>query len=135
MNTIELGPYINFQGRAREAMEFYQKVLGGTLDLQTMDAQGVARPAGPGDGIMYSRLDADGTHIIGVDGRPDFPPKAGDNIAIALRGTDKDHLTEVFNGLAEGGMIKMPLTRQSWGDHLGYLMDKFGINWVVSIAG
>src|SRR2546421_510836 len=73
MSKIQLSPYINFQGRACEAMEFYQSVLGGDLDLQTMDEQGQSKPAGPGDSIMYSRLDADGVLIIGVDGRPDFP--------------------------------------------------------------
>jgi PhnB protein len=132
MNTMQLSPYINFQGRAREAMEFYQSVLGGNLDLETVDEQGATRPAGPGDRIMYSRLDAEGMTIIGVDG---YPPTVGDNIAIALRGTDKDRLYRVFSGLAEGGTIKMPLTTQSWGDDVGYLMDKFGISWVVDIHG
>lgn len=48
MSQQYLGPYINFQGRAREAMEFYQKVLGGKLDLQTMNERGVPKPAGSG---------------------------------------------------------------------------------------
>ena len=46
MNKIQLSPYINFQGRAREAMEFYQKVFGGNLDLQTSDERGAPKPAG-----------------------------------------------------------------------------------------
>jgi len=50
-----LSPYVNFQGRAREAMEFYQKVLGGTLDLQAADQTGTPKPAGPGDRIMHAR--------------------------------------------------------------------------------
>ena len=54
-------------------------------------------------------------------------------MAIALGGTDKDRLTKIFGYLAEGGTIKMPLTPQSWGD-VGYLVDKFGINWMVNIA-
>jgi PhnB protein len=133
MSKIELSPYVNFQGRAREAMEFYQKVLDGNLVLQTVDERGVSRPAGPGDSIMYSRLEAEGVRIIGVDGRPDFPPTVGDNMALALGGTDKDRLTQIFNGLAEGGRIKMPLTEQPSGTNVGYLLDKFGINWMVNI--
>lgn len=133
MSDIQISPYINFQGRAREAMEFYQKVLGGDLDLQTMDAQGGVRPAAPGDNIMYSRLEAGDVVIIGVDGRPEFPAQVGDNVAVALGGTDTDRLTQIFAELAEGGVTKMPLRHQPWGGSIGWLTDRFGINWVVSI--
>src|SRR5437762_1112594 len=111
MNKIQLSPYINFQGRAREAMEFYQKVFGGNLDLQTSDERGAPKPAGEGDRIMYSRLEAEGVLIIGVDG---YPATVGDNIAIALGGTDRDQLTKIFGDLAESGTVKMPLTAQPW---------------------
>jgi len=47
-----LSPYINFQGRAREGMEFYQQAFGGKLDLQTMDLKGAPKPAGPEDRIQ-----------------------------------------------------------------------------------
>jgi PhnB protein len=133
MSQQYLCPYINFQGRAREAMEFYQKVLGGNLDLQTSNEQGAPKPAGPGDSITHSRLEADGAVIIGVDGHPDYPAKVGDNIGIALGGTDKNRLTKIFNDLAEGGKIKMPLAEQSGGAEVGWLTDKFAFNWMVSI--
>src|SRR2546423_776113 len=115
MSKIQLSPYINFQGRAREAMEFYHEVLGGSLDLQTLDEQGVSRAAGPGDSIAYSRLQADGVLIIAVDGHPNYPAKVGENVAIALGGTDRDRLTKIFNDLAEGGKNKMPPAEQPWG--------------------
>jgi PhnB protein len=133
MSKIQLSPYVNFQGRAREAMEFYHKLLGGKLDLQTLDEQGVVKPAGPGDSIRHSRLEADGAIIIGSDGHPDYPAKVGDNLAIALGGMDKDRLTKIFNGLAEGGKLQMPLAKQPWGAEVGWLTDKFGIHWTVSI--
>ncbi len=133
MSKIQLSPYVNFQGRAREAMEFYHKVLGGNLDLQTLNEQGVSKPAGPGDRIMHARLEADGALIIASDGHPDYPAKVGENMAIALGGTDKDRLTKIFNDLAEGGKIKMPLTEQPWGADVGWLSDKFGMNWMVNI--
>jgi PhnB protein len=133
MSKQYLSPYINFAGRAREAMEFYHHVLGGNLDLQTSSEQGVPKPAAPGDSIMHSRLEADGALIMGVDGHPDYPAKVGDNMAIALGGTDKGRLTKIFNDLAEGGRIKMPLAEQSGGAHVGWFTDKFGINWMVSI--
>ena len=130
MSRQYLGPYINFQGRAREAMEFYHGVLGGKLDLQTSNEQGALKPAGPEDRITHAQLEADGVHIIATDGHPDYPAKVGENVAVALGGTDKDRLTEMFKDLAEGGRIKMALTSSSG---QGYLLDKFGINWVVIV--
>lgn len=133
MSTFQLSPYINFRGKAREAMEFYHQALGGALDLHTMDEQGASKPAGPGDRITHARLEAGGAVIMGSDGHPDYPPTVGDNMAVSLGGTDKDRLTAAFNALAEGGYIKMPLTEQSWGGALGWFTDKFGINWMVSV--
>jgi PhnB protein len=133
MSKRYLGPYVNFQGRAREAMQFSHRLLGGNLELQTTDKQGVAKPAGPGDSITHSMLEAEGVLIIGSDGHPDYPAKVGDNMGIALGGTDKLRLTNIFNGLAEGGRIKGPMARQSWGADVGWVTDKFGITWVVSI--
>lgn len=97
-----LSPYINFQGRAREAMEFYQKALGGKLDMQTSDEQGVPKPAGPGDRITNARLEADGALILGTDGHPNYPAKVGENVAIAMGGTDAGRLIKIFNALGEG---------------------------------
>ena len=123
MSKIQLSPYVNFQGRAREAMEFYEKALGGKADLQT----------GPDGRVGYARLEADGALIVGSDGHPKFAPTVGDNMAIALNGTDKEQLSKAFTALAEGGQLKGPLTKQRSGAEVGYLMDKFGINWIVSI--
>ena len=133
MSKIQLGNYINFAGRAREAMEFYHKVLGGNLILQTLNEHGAYKPAGPGDSIVNSRLEVDGAVIIDVDGHPDYPAKVGENMAAALDGTDKVRLTEMFNALAQGGNLKMPLTKQPWGAEVGWLTDKFGINWTLTI--
>ncbi len=133
MSTRYLGPYVNFQGRAREGMEFYQSALGGTLDLQSVDEQGAPRPAGPGERISNARLEADGLVILGTDGHPDYPAKAGDAMGIALGGTDRDRLTKVFTALADGGRTKMALTGQPGGAAVGWLTDRFGINWMVSI--
>jgi PhnB protein len=130
---IQSGPYVNFQGRAREAMEFYHTVLGGSLDLQTMNERGVSKPARPGDRITHARLDADGALIFASDGHPAYPAKVGEHIAVALSGTDTARLTRIFNDLAEGGHIKGPLTAHPGGADVGWLVDKFGINWMISI--
>jgi PhnB protein len=125
-----LSPYINFQGRAREGMEFYQKAFGGKLDLQTLDQKGAPKPAGPGDRITHASLEADGVRIVGTDGHPDFPAKVGENIALAFGASDKDFVTRTFNALGEGGNVKMRPSDQSGGT--GWLTDRFGVNWMVS---
>jgi PhnB protein len=124
MSKIQLTPFVNFQGRAREAMEFYKKVLGGKLDLQTSNEEGR---------IAYARLEADGAVILGSDGHPSYPAKVGENVAIALGGSDKPRLSKIFEGLAEGGRVQMPLTAQPGGAEVGWLADRFGIHWTVSI--
>src|SRR5262249_16655856 len=133
MSKIRLAIYVNFQGQAREALEFYHQVLGGNLELHTINEQGASKPAGPGDRIAHARLEADAALIIATDGRPDSPVKVGDNMAIALSGTDKDRVTTIFNDLAEGGRIKMPLTTQASGADVGWLADRFGISWMVTV--
>ena len=129
----QVGPYVNFQGRAREAMEFYQKVLGGKLDVQAVSPQGAPKAAGAGNRVSHARLEADGVLIIASDGRPSYPPTVGDHMAIALKGTDKGRITKIFNDLAAGGQVKGPLSAQPGGSEVGWLMDKFGINWMVTI--
>jgi PhnB protein len=134
MSKIQLNPFINFGGRAREALELYHKVLGGNLVLQTMNGKGTTRTAGPGDPIAYGRLEAEGVLIVGTDGHPSYPANWGDNVALSIGGTDKELLTRIFSGLSDGGQIKMPLTKQADGTQTGWFADRFGINWAVNIG-
>jgi PhnB protein len=131
-NGVRLAPYINFRGHCREAMELYQRVLGGSLRLFAVDEQGTPRPAGPGDRIAHAQLSADGATIVGSDGHPDYPPTVGDNIGISLSGSDRDRMAAAFEGLSDGGQVKMPLTDAAWGSS-GWLADRFGIVWSINV--
>jgi PhnB protein len=122
MEQVHVGPFINFQGRAREAMEFYQRALGGEVQLQE-----------DGGRINFARLELDGARIVGSDGHPNYPATVGDNIAVALSGRDRDRLTRAFETLAEGGQVKGRLRPQAPGAEVGYLLDRFGVNWIVTI--
>ena len=124
-----VAPYINFQGRAREAMELYQSVLGGKLELFAADEHGAPRPAESGDQIQHARLSGDGFLVIGSDGHPSYPPTSGDNIAIVLLGSDRAAMQASLEKLSEGGKVKMPLTEGPWGGAAAWLTDRFGINW------
>lgn len=125
----QIAPYINFQGRAREAMELYQSIVGGKLELYAADEHGTLRPAEPGDRIHHARLSGDGFLVIGSDGHPSYPPTTGDNMAIVLVGSDRAAMQAAFDKLAEGGQVKMPLKEGPWGGAAAWLTDRFGINW------
>lgn len=104
MSNLQLFPYVNFEGRAREALEFYHELLGGKLDLYTFSEKG-AKPAALGDSVMYARLEAEGVVIVGSDGRPGYPATVGDAVAFALHGTDTERITRIFERLGEGAQI------------------------------
>jgi PhnB protein len=135
MSTIAVSPYINFGGKAREAFEFYQKALGGELNLMAMNPGGAPKPAGANDSIMHGTLMlGDGVVIMGTDGMPEYPARVGENFAIALSGNDRDRLTKAFEMLGEGGNVKQTLKDESWGDTFGWVEDKFKVNWMVNIS-
>ena len=126
-------PYVNFQGRAREALEFYHDILGGKLTLFAVGPDGALKAAGPHDPIGYARLEAEGMRLFGSDGNPAWPATRGNNIAITLAGPDKDGMRKAFDALAAGGTVAMPLTEAPWGT-AGWLTDKFGITWNIDIV-
>ena len=132
MTRTHLAPYINFHGKAREAMEHYHKVLGGKLEMFAADEHGQPRPAAQGDRIMHAQLELDGVVVVASDGHPKYPAKVGEHIGLQIRGSDRAQLSGIFDGLADGGQVKMPLTDQPWGTS-GWLTDRFGINWNIDI--
>ncbi|GAA1398268.1 VOC family protein [Catellatospora coxensis] len=130
-----LNPYISFNGNAREAMEFYQGILGGNLTMSTFGEFG-DKDAPYADQIMHAMLESDaGYTLMASDTPPGMSYHPGDNITISLSGDDGDRLRGYWEKLTEGGTVGVPLEKQMWGDEFGALKDRFGINWMVNIAG
>ena len=131
-SDTKLHPYLNFKDQTKAAMTFYQSVLGGTLTMQTY------AEAHMGDStalIIHAELTNDFCTFFSSDGGEDHPVVIGTNVHMSLMGSDDALLTKFFNGLAEGGKVDMPLAKQFWGDTYGQLTDKFGVHWMVNIAG
>ena len=129
-----LNPYISFAGNAREAMEFYKQVFGGTLTLTTFGEYG--QPESPAaDKIMHGILETDsGYALMGADTPPGMEHNPGNNIAVSLSGDDGDELRGYWDKLSSGGTVAVPLEKQMWGDEFGMCVDQFGIAWMVNIG-
>lgn len=129
-----LNPYISFAGNARQAMEFYARVFGGNLTLNTFGQMG-DQDSPEADKIMHSTLEtSSGFTIMGADTPPGMAHNPGDNISVSLSGDDAAELRAYWEKLTDGGTISVPLEKQVWGDEFGLCVDQFGINWMVNIT-
>jgi len=133
--TNQLNPYLNFKNDAREAMEFYKSVFGGTLNLQTFKDFHASQDPSEDDKIMHSVLEADGITFMASDTPDRMEYQAGHtNFGMSLQGEDEAELSGYFKKLSAGGSVTMPLEKAAWGDTFGMVTDKFGISWLVNIT-
>jgi PhnB protein len=127
-----LNPCLNFQSGTRQAMEFYRDVFGGELVVNTFGEYG----GEPADGVMHAMLETPaGYTLMASDAPPGESVGQGGPITISISGDDTEELTGYFEKLSDGGSVIMALERQMWGDTFGMLVDRFGIGWMVNIAG
>lgn len=128
-----LNPYITFAGDARQAMEFYKEVFGGTLVLNTYAEFG-QKDTPLADKIMHGMLETpSGFTLMGAD-TPTDDHKPGNNISVALSGDDDAELRGYWDKLSEGATVTVPLEKQMWGDVFGMCTDRFGVTWMVDIS-
>ncbi|MBT2417038.1 VOC family protein [Streptomyces sp. ISL-22] len=128
-----LNPYITFAGDARQAMEFYKEVFGGTLVLNTYAEFG-QQDTPMADKIMHGMLEtSSGFTLMGAD-TPTDDHRPGNNIAVSLSGDDDAELRGYWEKLSEGASVTVPLEKQMWGDVFGMCTDRFGITWMVNIS-
>ncbi len=135
MSEIKLDPYLFFSGNCVEAMEFYKNIFGGKLTLMKfgdMPTEGMENPDEMKDKIMHGFLDAGDVRLMSSDSR-EASPKAT-KIELSLSGEDEERLTSYYDALCDGGTVRQPLVKASWGDTFGMLTDKFGIDWMVNIT-
>ena len=132
MDTM-LTPYLNFNGNAGEAMKFYHSVLGGELNMQTFGDVKMAKSPAEKDLIIHATLKSKALVFMASDTNPGRKAQFGDNVHMSITGPEGDMLTKIFNGLAKGGRVDMPLAKQFWGDTFGMLTDKYGVHWMVNI--
>jgi PhnB protein len=135
--AVQLDPYLSFgDGKARDAMEFYRSVFGGTLDVMTFgDQPDMGNDASLADKVMHSYLGGDnGIHLMGADTAPGMGEATASSTPCSLSGDDDGVLRGYWDALVDGGSVTVPLETAPWGDSFGMLTDKFGVPWLVNIS-
>jgi PhnB protein len=138
----KINPYLNFNGNTEEAFNFYKSVFGGEfaalMRFKDMppgeNCEGMKVAEHEMDKIMHIALPiGDGGILMATDGLESMGQnfKAGDNFSIAVSVKSKEEAEQIFNGLADGGKVEMPLADAFWGAYFGMCEDKFGIQWMV----
>jgi PhnB protein len=131
-----LNPYLNFRDSTREAMEFYHTVFGGKLSMSTFKDFGVSQDPAEENKIMHSQLEADnGIAFMAADTPNYMQYSQGTDMYMSLSGDDEVELSGYFEKLSAGGTVGEPLKKAPWGDTFGMVIDKFGVKWMVNIAG
>lgn len=124
-----LNPYLIFNGNAREAMAFYHKALGGSLDIMPFGENIPNTPKEHANRVMHADLQAGVITLMASDSQPNEPVKSGDSVTLMLNFEDTAEQKRLFDALAEGAKITMPLQDTFWNATYGQLEDKFGIIW------
>ena len=139
---MKIHPYLNFGDKTEEAFRFYEKALGGKLTeihrFGSMPQQGdFALTPEQKALVLHVGLELpDGQMIMASDMIEGMGPTrvVGNNFSLSVHPDSKQEADRIFNALAQGGTITMPIADQFWGDYFGGLTDRFGINWMVSYS-
>jgi PhnB protein len=131
-------PYLMFNGRCEEAVEFYKRAVGAEVEmLLRYDDSPDPVPAGMippkwGRKVMHTTMRIAGAQVLASDGDSETPPTfRGFSLSITLPApADVDR---VFHALAEGGKVTMPPAKTFWSERFGMLTDRFGVGWMVMV--
>jgi PhnB protein len=132
---MKINAYLSFDGRCREAFEFYERVLGARIVfIQTYgESQAAdATPAGHRNRVMHVTLLAGDQVLQGADAPPGQPFTQPAGFSVALHVDQASEGERLFNGLAQGGTVRMPFQATFWAKGFGMVTDQFGTPWIVN---
>lgn len=129
-------PYLAFNGNCREAMEFYERLLGGEITIMMSGADSPMAAQIPPESahrILHARLQfKDGGRLFAGDAPEHFPYGGQKGVTISLTYDTTAEGERVFNGLADGGTVTMPWGPTFWAKMFGMVTDRFGTSWMVN---
>jgi PhnB protein len=127
--------YLIFDGNCGEAMRHYQRTLGGTLDVMTFATSPMAKemPPGNADRVMHARLEIPGGVLMASDCMQgmQYDGIQGTFVSVQYAPGAEDTVRRVFDALADGGRVEMPLQKTFWAAQFGMLVDRYGARWMV----
>jgi len=131
---MQVQPYLFFDGRCEEALQYYSKHLGAKVEMLMRNRESPEPPPpgmnAPGEKIMHAAFRIGDTQILASDGMSGGKPKF-EGFSLAITARDDADAKRIFNALADGGQVRMPLTKTFFASSFGMLADRFGIGWMV----
>lgn len=124
-------PYLNFNGNAKEALDFYATALNGTItQSSTFGSANMATEECMKDKILHAVFEAGSLKLMVSDCPPGVRVSEGDQVSLSLNFNDVDLMEKTFAALADSGKITMPVQDTFWGAKFGMTKDKFGVHWM-----
>lgn len=129
--NAQINAYLNFDGRCKEAMTFYQDCLGGQLSFKNVSDSPMAAqlPSADSPRILHSSLVNEHIVLMGSDMMGEGLIN-GNNVTLCLNADNEDDINAFFEKLSRGANVKTPLHQSFWGATYGELTDRYGINWM-----
>jgi PhnB protein len=143
---MQLQPYLFFDGRCEEALEYYKNTLGAKVEMlmrfkdnPDMSESGgcggeghPGMPPGSGEKVMHSSFRIGDTVVMGSDGNCGGKPSF-QGFSLSLSVKNESEAERVFNALADGGQVQMPLGPTFFSPRFGMVADRFGVSWMVIV--
>jgi PhnB protein len=129
-----LDSYLFFNGNCAEAMRFYERTLGGKLEKMMTYAESPhpeMSPPGSKDQVMHASLVLDGRVLMASDDPSGSAAKGMNGFALSLNYPTAAEARRVFDALASGGTVTMPMAETFWTEIFGMVTDRFGTPWMV----
>jgi PhnB protein len=133
---MQVQPYLFFDGKAEEAIEFYKKAIGAKVEMMMRykeNPEPKYNPPGADNKIMHACIKIGDAQVMASDGQCAGKAKF-DGFSLSLNAKDEKEADKLFNALADGGQVRMPLGPTFFASRFGMVADKFGVGWMV-IAG
>ena len=134
-NNLTVQPYLFFNGRCEEALEFYRKALDAEVSflMRYKDSPASATSHGFENKVMHANFRIGRTEIMGSDGNSDEGPNF-QGFALTLTVATEAEANRLFAALEQGGQVQMPLSRTFYSPRFGMVTDRFGILWMILTA-
>lgn len=142
---MQVQPYLFFEGRCEEAINFYQSTLGAEVEAlmrfgeapapsESEGSEGCAGPMPAGDKVMHACFRVGDTRVMASDGMCSGN-SSFQGVSLALTVPDDDTAERLFGKLGDGGQVQMPLTSTFFASRFGVVTDRFGVSWMIVTDG